>query len=186
MGWSSNEIYCFGSFEKHMSQYNWENETVKNVLLDYAVVNRSTVYAAIELTKKDTGIKRVWALIILFTFNRKEYAWKEMDETCGPYEILCPKRILKLLTPTTSEYALKWRKNCWDHINNSDFKMEPGLVLIKGSMNNAIILDEKQKWSKQRWSCHSPENPSRLMSVTKRWLTLHGYTTQEKLFDTLL
>jgi len=39
-----------------------------------------------------------------------------MTETMGPYQYDCPERILKLLTPTDNEYALKWRERCWENI----------------------------------------------------------------------
>lgn len=38
--------------------------------------------------------------------------WKTMDESMGPYAWDCPASILSLLSPTTSEYALKWRAKC--------------------------------------------------------------------------
>ena len=35
-----------------------------------------------------------------------------MSEDMGPCESECPLAILDLLTPTTDEYALDWRKRC--------------------------------------------------------------------------
>lgn len=35
-----------------------------------------------------------------------------MNETCGPCECNCPKRILDLLTPTSNETAKEWRNRC--------------------------------------------------------------------------
>lgn len=34
------------------------------------------------------------------------------SEDCGPCENHCPKKILKLLTPTANEWALQWRAEC--------------------------------------------------------------------------
>ena len=45
------------------------------------------------------------------------FGYKDMTEDMGPNESKCPKTILELLTPTTSEYANNWRKACWDRIN---------------------------------------------------------------------
>lgn len=42
-----------------------------------------------------------------------------MDETCGPYECSCPKRILDKPSPTDNEYAKEWRKNCRDRIEKN-------------------------------------------------------------------
>jgi hypothetical protein len=40
-----------------------------------------------------------------------------MDETMGPCESSCPERILKLLTPTDSDYAKEWRARCQKNID---------------------------------------------------------------------
>lgn len=91
-------------------------------VLDSALVNMSTFYAAVEQVNKATGERRVWAAVILVRFGRDPYnrdnnfSWKDMDETMGPCESHCPERILKLLTPTDNEYALGWRKACWANI----------------------------------------------------------------------
>jgi hypothetical protein len=45
------------------------------------------------------------------------FGYKDMDENMGPNERKCPKTILELLTPTTSEYAVSWRADCWARIN---------------------------------------------------------------------
>ena len=45
------------------------------------------------------------------------FGYKDMSEDMGPNERKCPKTILELLTPTTSEYAIGWRKDCWERIN---------------------------------------------------------------------
>jgi hypothetical protein len=45
------------------------------------------------------------------------FGYKDMDESMGPCEARCPKTILDLLTPTTHEYALEWRKRCQERID---------------------------------------------------------------------
>ena len=91
-------------------------------VLDSALVSMSTFYAAVEQVNKETGKRIVWAAVILVRFSRdphnrdNNFGWKDMDESCGPYETKCPERILKLLTPTDNEYALSWRKACWANI----------------------------------------------------------------------
>lgn len=77
----------------------------------------STVYTAIEYQNEEET--RVFASVFLTSTDSKDYfnfSYKDMDETCGPYAYDCPASILKLLTPTTSEYANEWRKKCWENI----------------------------------------------------------------------
>jgi len=48
--------------------------------------------------------------------NYLNFGYKDMEESEGPCYYNCPERILKLLTPTTNEFALKWREKCWERI----------------------------------------------------------------------
>lgn len=72
--------------------------------------NKNPIYTPIENGE-------VWAAIFLTSTNNKDYynfSYKDMDETCGPYQCDCPESILKLLSETKSEYALAWRQRCRD------------------------------------------------------------------------
>lgn len=58
----------------------------------------------------------VWAAVFLTSTNAKDYfnfSYKDMDETMGPCERSCPVSILKLLSPTDSEWANEWRTACY-------------------------------------------------------------------------
>lgn len=79
----------------------------------------STYYAAVQTPKSD-GACKVWAAIFLTSFNRSSvdnFAYKDMDETMGlsTQYCKCPVSILKLLTETTNEAAVEWRKKCRDY-----------------------------------------------------------------------
>lgn len=80
----------------------------------------STYYAAIERTAKENPEDRnVFAVVCLTSVDMKDhfnFAYKDMDESMGPYKYDCPKGILDLLTPTESEYANNWRKLCYERI----------------------------------------------------------------------
>lgn len=63
--------------------------------------------------------QRVFAAVFLTSTNKRDYynfGYKDMDESEGPYESNCPASILNLLSPTTYEYAIKWRERCWENI----------------------------------------------------------------------
>jgi hypothetical protein len=185
MGTSSQDMWSFGSMKKFMEGYNWENETAKVTLLDYAVINRTQVYAALERVLKTPEQERsVHAITINFTFNSKEFSWKDVSEESGPYMTSCPERILNLLTPTDSEYANKWRAACREKIACRGFKMKEGLVLRRKGSDDVYVL--KHKYGKQSWLCYKADNPSRDYSISKRWITEHNYMPEEMLFDKLL
>ncbi len=55
-----------------------------------------------------------WIQCNLLGSHGDGYGWgyKDMDETCGPYEVNCPKSYLERVTPTDSAYAIEWRERC--------------------------------------------------------------------------
>ena len=86
----------------HKSPYAYE-------ILKSSMVG-STYYAAIQRTERATGQTECYALIVLTTNNYRDgFCYKQMDESCGPFEDKCPLAILNLLTPTDSECANEWR-----------------------------------------------------------------------------
>ena len=71
-----------------------------------------TYYAAVQVKQNDVG-GAVFAVVckVLWNPNRKtgeQFGYKDMDESMGPCEDNCPRRILDLLTPTESEHAIDW------------------------------------------------------------------------------
>jgi hypothetical protein len=50
-------------------------------------------------------------LVNLEEIDNTNFCYKILHESEGPYASQCPKSILKLLSPTTNEYALKWRNS---------------------------------------------------------------------------
>lgn len=100
----------------------WTNSPHVYTVLDSALVRRCVFYAAIERIEAETGKRDVWAAVFLVKFvplgqDGCNFGWKDMDETMGPCEADCPRRILELLTPTDNEYANDWRARCWAKIN---------------------------------------------------------------------
>lgn len=137
MGWTSYhaDITRCGKVDRKLiqeicdQQLNWNDENGTRHVLKSAMVG-STYYAAVEHIKPD-GSRRVWAAITLTHTNIKDYynfAYKDMDETAGPYERKCPVGILKLLTETEYEYAKNWREACWKyHAEQKGKKNKPSL-----------------------------------------------------------
>lgn len=71
----------------------------------------NTVYMAVE----NLLSKEIFAVVTLISFSEGEFCWKTMDETMGPLHVECPQKILKMLTPTSNEYAKEWRGACWNY-----------------------------------------------------------------------
>jgi hypothetical protein len=107
-------------FEK---QFRTDSENIKFTVLDSSLVNRQEAYAAIKYQDIESNKEYVFAATYLVRFNRGYYnfGYKDMDESCGPGMYNCPERIMKLLTPTESNYAIEWRKKMWEIINKRKY-----------------------------------------------------------------
>lgn len=149
----------------------------------------STYYAAVMPLKKSNGKdkngeyvyvdipqdeQRVFAVIFLTSVNNKEYynfAYKDMDESCGPFQCDCPKGILDLLSPTESEYANEWRKCCYENLdkkrNPNSYRKLPVGTVIKVAMpfdtkffkqGVEVCLQKRTKWGSNRteWITKTP------------------------------
>ena len=53
------------------------------------------------------------AVVKIVCNTSTEIGFKVMDESMGPFYYNCPKKILKMLSPTEYENAIEWREECW-------------------------------------------------------------------------
>jgi len=129
MGWTSLHRQD-GQGMKEFFEREWNTKNI----IDCAMVNCATVYMAYKTIKSDLANENeIVALVVRVNFHRGYYnfSYKDMDETMMPYYFDCPERILKLLTPTTNENSIEWRKRCWENVNKrkSKPKLKIGDVL---------------------------------------------------------
>ena len=80
----------------------------KNHEILKAVKVGTTIYSAIKDKRDDV----VFGCVSLTSIDNGYVMFKEMTEFDGPGYFDCPKSILKLLSPTDSEWANDWRKHC--------------------------------------------------------------------------
>lgn len=106
--------------KNHLTWDSHDKETgEKHTVLATAMVNMREFYAAVEHIKAD-GSREVWCAVCKVSYYPKDYydfCVKAMSEFEGPYCHNCPEKILKLLTPTDSEWANAWREKCWANVN---------------------------------------------------------------------
>ena len=178
MGWTEYHAsyYKNGKVDRKAemdNMFNWEDENRKCEVIKSSMVG-STYYAAVKSFNKTNGYERIWAAICLTSTNMKDYfnfAYKDMDETCGPCYNDCPKGILDMLSPTENEYALAWRKQCYENLkakkNHNGFNKLPVGTIIKVVMpfdtkyfkqGQEVRLHKRTKWGSNR----------------TEWITLNG------------
>ena len=87
--------------------YWGKNATV----MDYAVVG-PTVYIALELDTDMGG--RIQLIAVVLTMGPDAgatgYSYKTIDETMGPAQVDCPKRLLKLVPDPKVSFSTSWRE----------------------------------------------------------------------------
>lgn len=173
MGWTFQYAPDGGSAKAHCDkQLNWTdgNGTVRRVLKSAMV--GSTYYAAVETVTKD-GKREVWAAVTLTKSNKRAsdgftFGTKDMDETCGPNERKCPVGILDLLTPTESEWAKQWRKDCRENAarkrstpklaDGQTITFEHPISFTDGHAGTRFRVSHYTRFGKQRRAFVSLEN----------------------------
>ena len=150
MGWTEYHAthYKNGKVDRKAEMdatYNWEDDNRKIEVLKSAMVG-STYYAAVKSLNKTNGYECVTAAVCLTSTNANDYfnfAYKDMDETCGPYKCDCPKGILELLTPTDNQYALEWRKACYDNLEKKKNPNRLGKLSVGTTIKVIMPCDTK-------------------------------------------
>lgn len=118
MGWTSYHanFYKNGKVDRKAEiDTMWNDDTSHKFTVLKSSMKGSVYYGAIK--QKNTG--EVFAVVFLTSTDMKDYfnfSYKDMDETCGPYQCDCPKGILDLLTPTDNEMANAWRETCYERL----------------------------------------------------------------------
>lgn len=138
MGWTST-TWNKGTkiIDWFKENYNHENESSKQTILDAALLRRQTAYAAIEQLNKKTGERKVSCAIVEIRWTRDLYynfSYKNMSEFSGVGSYDCPERIMRLLTPIPKpdnkncgkHWARKWRARTWKEIRRKKFNRRKG------------------------------------------------------------
>jgi hypothetical protein len=114
-------------------QLNYETDAYAQQVIDHAVVG-TTVYLLVQRTPKgewqpsstyvnDADGPFRWIAIFLTRKSRDAYdfGYKDMEESMGPVEARCPKRLIAAASPLRhpdpageANYAARWRQKCLD------------------------------------------------------------------------
>ena len=124
-------------------------------VLGSACVGNRTYYAAAQVIENEQP-GHVVAIVCLVRWNPRDkeelhFGYKDMDETCGPCEDACPERILRLLTPTTNEHALDWRRRCLARLRTRARPLEDGMriklatpvTFTDGHVGDVFVVSKK-------------------------------------------
>lgn len=159
MGWISIHLDNSESVKDWFkSEYS---DKTKFEVLDIAIVQRTTLYAAV----KNVEYNFVYCAVYLLSYNKHEYcnfSYKNISEFSGPVQYHCPKRIMNLLTPLDKwpyidqiKYAVNWRKKVMEYWEKRDsikklpktyiFKTENPVKFSNG--NNYSFFEKNGKYT---------------------------------------
>lgn len=137
MGWTGTHAtyYKNGKVDRKTEcdmLLTFSNNTVESKVLKSRMVS-SVYYAAVEQIRN--GNREVFGAVILTSGEDRNdpyfnFHYKEMCESSGPYEYKCPESILKLLTPTDSDWALDWRRRCQEYNDKRKNKQTVGTLPV--------------------------------------------------------
>lgn len=138
MGWTSYhaDYYKNGTVDRKAEcDAYWEEGLNRGYFkIEKSIMKGSVYYAAITPLQRKTEERIIpileeeretFAVVMLTSVSIKDYfnfAYKLVDETMGPAQRNCPESILKLLSPIDNEWALEWRKNCWENVRKEKEK----------------------------------------------------------------
>lgn len=113
------------------SRAHEDGSTYAMRVLDSACVANRVWYGATRVERSGQE-PYVIALVCLVRWNPRDkeglhLGYKDMEESMGPCEAECPERILRLLTPTTNEHAIEWRRRCRERLQLRSRKIEDGM-----------------------------------------------------------
>lgn len=196
MGWTSYhaDYYKKGTVDRkaECDAYFMEGLNAGFYQVVKSAVVGSVYYAAVQTLKRysketDGNGERIiedipeneretWAAVFLTSVDMKDYynfAYKDMSEDVGPCEDSCPASILKLLSPTDSEWALAWRERCRKRIEE---KKSPGALknlpigaVIRFTLRNGKTMEllkhpAAYQFKRPFWYC---EETGRYMPATR-------------------
>jgi hypothetical protein len=191
MGWTFFPGMGKSRLEHCVETIQYENERLAQRVIDSAVVG-SVVYMLVEQRykidlppehfEKNTYIPdpdgTVRAIAVFLTKSNKrasdgyDFGYKDMDESMGPVEKSCPKRIIDKASPLRDPtgWAGQWRAACLERIEKrkGKVKLQPGMKIklehsvrfTDGYEEDTFTVDSYQRRGKNR-TCFIGQNGGR-------------------------
>lgn len=109
--------YTYGTKDKTWKEFIFSEINTEDHKILQCSIKGSVAYLACRIK---TG--EVYGLVLLLTTDNGDKGYKPVEESMGPFECQAPKSLIAKLSPTDSEYALKWRQACLDFADKRKVK----------------------------------------------------------------
>ena len=121
---------------------------------EYITERGSTVYAIMWRENPSEGIARQYfGMVFLTQRKRGEFGYKEVEESCGPYETGAPLKMIDMLdklAPSPGGYAEKWRAAVRErHAKKRERpKLAAGMRVALGPSDGRVyeLLEPRRSW----------------------------------------
>lgn len=163
MGWLTMPFSSMGGHTTAKAylddQFTYTRETGGQVsglkVLASSCPQNRTYYAAVQVISNGVA-GEVFAIVCKVLWNPRSksgehFGYKDMTENMGPCEDNCPRYILDLLSPTSHQYALDWRRRCAANLalrsrpieDGDRIRFEEPLTFSEGSVGQDFIVEKR-------------------------------------------
>lgn len=94
-------------------KFREKDDTTVKTTVSYISLKFGEAYLACRTIREKEEIiiyDHTFAAVVLWRALKNEFMYKAMDESEHPYYYNAPKKLIKMLSSTTSENELEWRK----------------------------------------------------------------------------
>ena len=152
-----DELDKYGSLKDYLESTNtYTQGDYEYTILDSTLAAGGWWFAAQKAYNKKDGTTVVSALAAKTRDRHYMIAISLVSENDGPYAFHCPKRILKVLSPTDNEEALRWRGICIKRANRPK-RTKGSYVLFDRSIGSVASLFKVVDSKRNLYSCQKGE-----------------------------
>lgn len=132
MGWTSSREWPKRA--DVVSSILRESNSPGRRILKHSLVGNH-LWAAHEVDRAEGGAVR-FVVLYLLEYNRDAgcYAYKDMDESMGPYYYDCPASVIKAAGPAPDAACAAWREKCAKHAESKKAKKSLAATIAKGDL----------------------------------------------------
>jgi hypothetical protein len=114
VGW----YYSHGTKNQTWKEFIFSRFDRPDHKIEQCSIKGSVAYLACRTTKPEM----VYGLVLLLQTQDGLKGYKPIEEFAGPLDSDAPVSLIKRLSPTTSEWALEWRKRCIERARRPKIK----------------------------------------------------------------
>lgn len=160
MGWTFQDYTTRKETIEHLTE-GWTSTfpnggTRKNVCLAKQFKGscfKGTLYAVFEMTEANADgsvLKQErWIFVAMMQYSnyegRKSWGYKDMDESCGPYEDGCPKKYMAMVPCPDQPWARAFRARCMLKHELNDARRQINRKIRKSEITYAAGMETYNK-----------------------------------------